>query len=454
MNDPQLDGPPPRAGWLTRLSRSPWPPALFVTLVALGCFGHRLGSEPHFVDESAYVSQSYYARLFLEGRFNDPAWLEYPAYDLPPVPKYLIGSALGLAGHRTPGRAQAFAWYRDTSLRFISDDALVAARVPTVLVGAAGCLALYALGVMYAGRGAGTLAALLLAFNPLYRMLARRAMSDVPCEAFTLVSLAFGLWAWRRWQEGRAGPTAWASLGSAGLSAGLALQCKMSGSLSIIVLAAWAVLGLACRPRLRSLAGVTMAGGLVALTAAGASAALNPFLTAHPTSSLAPGSAKLEQEGFVGRARMSAALRLDVASQQRIMFPHNAVNGPAQKVATVAAQGFGRFGPFGPAHTDSTRRFDSGQDRGALLWLPCVAAGLAVAVMRGRRERSAGVPAVGWAIAAQYFVTFAVVTAYLPLAWDRYFLSLQAPGSLLAAAVASELVGRVAGRRIASAPRG
>ena len=55
------------------------------------------------MDESAYVAQSYYADLLLEGRRDDPAWLDYAGYDLPPLAKYLVGIALRAGGPSPPG---------------------------------------------------------------------------------------------------------------------------------------------------------------------------------------------------------------------------------------------------------------------------------------------------------------------------------------------------------------
>ena len=40
-----------------------------------------------FEDEYAYISQCYYADLFFAGKLNDRAWLDLPAYDLPPLPE-------------------------------------------------------------------------------------------------------------------------------------------------------------------------------------------------------------------------------------------------------------------------------------------------------------------------------------------------------------------------------
>ena len=72
------------------------------------------------------------------------------------------------------------------------------ARWPSVVLGVLGCLSIYALGTIAFDRRVGWLSSLLLMANPLYRMHARRAMSDVPAEAFLLASLALGLLAWKR----------------------------------------------------------------------------------------------------------------------------------------------------------------------------------------------------------------------------------------------------------------
>jgi 4-amino-4-deoxy-L-arabinose transferase-like glycosyltransferase len=437
-----------------RLACSPWPPAVAVAMLALAVFGFRLKGEPHFVDESAYISQSYYAALYCEGRHHDRAWLEYPAYDLPPLPKYLIGAALAAGGYPTPGPSEAFAWYRNTSSRFVSADALAVARLPVVLLGVVGCVAVYGIGMLAGGRAVGVLAAVLLVVNPLYRMLARRAMSDVPCEAFMLLALLLGLWAWRRWVSGRGDGRVWVTIGAAGLCVGLALLCKLSGALALMVLAGWALLGAVLRGGVVSALGSGLAGLFAVVAACGTFVVLDPFLTAHPPRPLPAPLAALDRASLAERARLLAELRVGVASSQQEMFPHNALHTPLDKAETAAVQGFGRFGPLGPAHSDSTRRYDLAQDWGVVLWLPCVAAGLAVAVARGRGQRAAGEPPTSWAVAVQFVIVLVVVTAYLPLAWDRYFLSLQAPASLLAAGAAAAGVRRLARLRAHQAAGG
>ena len=178
--------------------RAPFAWAAGVFAVACAVFGVGLGDEPHFVDESAYVAQSYFADLFLEGRRDDPAWLEYPGLDLPPLAKYVVGLSWRVAGFPRPGPMAAAAWYEDTSRRFETPASLVAARVPMVVLGALGCVAIYAIGSLAFGLASGLVAAGLLMVSPLYYLHARRAMSDTPAEACGLVALAIGLAAWLR----------------------------------------------------------------------------------------------------------------------------------------------------------------------------------------------------------------------------------------------------------------
>ena len=427
-----------------------------VGVVALVVFGVGLAREPHFVDESAYISQSYYADLLIEGRRDDPTWLEYMGYDLPPLPKYTIGLALRLEGFPRPGPSAARSWYGDTSRRFVIEPALVAARRPSVLFGAIGCVAIFALGAVASDARVGLIAAVGLMANPLYRMHARRAMSDVPSEAMILATAAIGLWAWKRLlgrassvTPGKKGDSPSAALRvnplfpciglaiGGGFCAGLAVLAKLNGALGGFVLAGWAVLGLALgsfplRGRL------AFAGGCVvaSVVAFALFVALNPFLTAHPRLPAGAPIAAVAERTFLGRVEMVRNHRVTVSDAARKIFPRDALNGPVEKVKAVAVQGFGRFGPFGPrGWTDSTRRYDRAQDWGAWLWLPWVVAGLGVACVSGVRQVRAGEPPTGWAVAVQAAVALVTITAFIPLAWDRYFLSLQ-PGSALLGSIA------------------
>ena len=417
-----------------RLPVRGWGESLVILTLCLVSFGWDLRSEPHFVDESAYISQSFYADLYASGRWDHPAWLDYAGYDLPPLPKYLIGLSLWSVGERRPTRADTHAWYQNTSRQFVGPAALAVARRPSVLLGAVGCVAIFWLGTLLAGPWAGRVAALLLAINPLYRMHARRAMSDVPAECFLLLSLVFGMIVWRRAFRRSPWPRSWFLVLAAGMMVGLATLSKLNGVLGGLVLLGWIALALILgqfthrSKGFLGAAAAVVAGGV----AFGTFVALNPYLTAHPPAPVAPELAREAPMTFLDRTWAVYDHRATISALAMKSFPHNALPTLADRVAAVAVQGFGRFGPLGPrGRTDSTIRFDWQQDWGALVWLPLVGAGSIILGWQGRRQARAGLPPLVWLALTYLTVVVAVVTPFIPLAWDRYFLSLQAPSALV-----------------------
>jgi 4-amino-4-deoxy-L-arabinose transferase-like glycosyltransferase len=404
-------------------------------LLALTFFGWDLAAEPHFADESAYISQSFYADLLLDGERNDPAWLSYAGYDLPPLPKYIIGFALKAQGYRRPGPAAMIAWYQDTSRQFVSKEALVAARLPSVFFGTLGCLAAYALGCLAKDHRLGWASAVLLMVNPLYELHARRAMSDVYAESLILATAAVGLWGWKRIMGGSVRVLLWLGIGSvSGILGGLATLSKLNGALGELILVAWAVLAVVLPKiswdRKAAVLSATILSGLVSLATF---AALDPMLFAQPTPPIHPSIEPIARLGFLARARVIADHRVNVSDRGMNLFPNDALPSIRDKVAAVIVQGFGRFGPIGPrGRTDSTVRFDSRQDRGAFVWLPLVGFGLIAACLSGLRQFRRGEPPTAWCVVIQASLASLVVTLFIPLAWDRYFLSIQPGFAVLA----------------------
>lgn len=418
--------------------------AAIVFFAAFGVFAFRLSEEPDFVDEWAYVSQAFYMDLLLQP--EHPLWLEYPALDLPPLPKYLIGASLRLQGYRPPPSAKWADWYRDTHTKYGPPEMLTAARWPSVVMGALGCLAIFAIGTIAVNRRVGVLAALLLMLDPLYRMHARRAMSDVPAEALILATAAVGLLAWREILAGRWAPTRGVpAYILAGVLGGLAVLSKFNGVLGLFDLGVWLLLALAL-PAIRWDRRLVVLGGtlLTGIIALGTFTLLNPFLTANPRQGLSAPARIIAEKPIWERMALLVEHRLSVPREQQTIFPHNALLTVDAKLAAVAVQGFGRFGPLGQKRVDaehpngwfdSTRRYDREQDWGALIWLPLVLIGAARAFQRGRAQWKSAQPPTAWALLLQAMTALVVVTAFLPLAWDRFFLSIQ-PGSSLLAAVA------------------
>ena len=406
-------------------------------LAALAAFSSRL-DDPAFVDEYAYITQSYYADYFARGDRDDPAWVEFPAYDLVPLPKYLIGLSLRVAGEPRPGAAAAQMWYANTHSTYGTPRTLTAARVPSLALGALGCAALAAIGTMAFDLRVGLAAGLLLMINPLYALHAHRAMSEAPCEASLLVALALALPAWRRAFADR--PFGWAILAllaGAGAAAGLSVLAKFNGFLALMTIAAWAALAWAI-PRGAGWGWLwfVLGAALAAATAAAVFVILNPYMTARPSANRTVDGERIAALNAWERFRLLVDHRRTMSAGQQEAFPHNALTTIPERAKVVAVQGFGRFGPFGPAKSDSTVRYDLDQDRGAFAWLPLGLAGLGYAIAYGRAQLRRREAPSAWAVAAWALIALGVVTLYLPMAWDRYLLPIQAPFALLVAAAA------------------
>lgn len=119
------------------------------------------------------------------------------------------------------------------------------------------------------------------------------------------------------------------------------------------------------------------------------------------------------------------------------------VDGLGAKLAVVGVQGFGRFGPLGPRTTDSIVRYDWRQDWGGLLWGPIVLAGGIWSIRVGGRQRRAGQAPTAWAVLVQVLVAMVTVTAFIPMAWDRYLLPIQSGAAVLGAAAVSGVFGLI-----------
>jgi len=418
---------------------------------AIGCaaivvFASSLSAKS-FEDEYAYITQSFYADLFFTGKFQNSLWLEVFAYDLQPLPKYLIGLSLRSAKLPMPRPADAAAWYRNYQ-PFGDHATLIAARLPILGLGALGCAALFGCGSLIKGGRVGILAAVLLMLNPLYRLHAHRAMSDVPCEAFMLTALGLSLWGWRRiWCRGF-GAAGFLLSGLAGLSAGLSLLCKLNGFLGLMIIAgwtgiAWVTPGLSWARKTAISAG-TIVTILVALATV---VALNPFLTARPGGPMSPEARELLKQNPCQRFLSQVRLRGDVSAEQKITFPNDALFTLAEKTKVLVVQGFGRFGPFGPSDSLSTVRFDLRQDWGLILWAPLVLLGLVESVRLGRAQFQTGQPPTAAALVAWTVLAWIVVSVYLPMAWNRYLLPIQSGNALLAALAASAIWDRLASVR-------
>jgi 4-amino-4-deoxy-L-arabinose transferase-like glycosyltransferase len=406
--------------------------------------------EPRFADESAYLAQSYYADLFLGHDWRNTGWFEYMALDLPPLPKYVIGATLRAAGHPRPGPQSARDWYHNPNLKVGSDVDLLIARLPIALFGALGCVSAFGLACMFKDRRAGLLAAILLLIDPLYRVHASRAMSDVPCESLVLATAFLALSAWRsllagRWPVSLVLLVAMAS----GATAGLAVLAKLSGGLAVIIISCWTALA-ACLPgfawgRKMAVAGFALIVGVVSFLTF---AALNPTLWAMPEGPMTAEMRAFARKSIWVRAADIIALRNEVGRNIQGPLGRFRLDNAGEKIAAVAVQGYGRFGPFGPQVLNSEQRYDGIRDLGTLIWAPWVLLGMVWAAVRGLEQFRQREPPAAWALLVQAVVALTTVTAFIPLAWDRYFLPIEPVSIVLASGVAVTAYDRVTARRL------
>jgi 4-amino-4-deoxy-L-arabinose transferase-like glycosyltransferase len=447
---PPADSPQPAASLAWK--------ALAVGAIALCLFSAGISSKP-FADEHAYMSQSYYADLFFTGQFNDKLWLEGFAADLQPLPKFLIGLMFRSANLPMPTPVDAAAWYRNYQ-PFGTEAALISARVPTIALGALCCVSLFGCGLLFKDWRVGAVAAALLMINPVFSLHAHRAMSDVPCEAFLVTGLLAGLWAWKETWSKTWGAAVLVSL-LAGLCLGLSLLCKFNGFLGLAIVVGW--LGMAWLAQEVSWVRKIAITALTIVTIAMAVAtlvALNPYLTAHPrltayqSRNLSPEGRALLAENPWQRFQAQLKLRGETSNHQRATFHDDALFRVPDRAKVLLVQGLGRFGPLGPAESDSTVRFQIRQDWGLIVWAPLIVFGLLESVRLARAQLKTRQAPTGAALLIWVAVPWIVLAAYLPMAWDRYQLPLQTGHALLGGMAAVAIWDRRLSRLYSGAKRG
>jgi hypothetical protein len=247
-----------------------WALAGLVFLGSAGVFYERAARVGYNTDEGQNIWPSqYFLYALLDGRTGSPEWdASYWTLTQVPVSRYIIGGALGLAGQppmpmdpdfrsdefTEPGRAKYLdaATYRDerklAEQRRVprpSADALWAARVPMVVLGAGTALLLFIVTAELAGLVGGLAAAVCFVAAPFVQTLVPRAHTEAPFLFFLLL----GLWLSMRAARASLRPAGIARrwdrrsllLGVlAGLITGLSAATKLTSVLALAALASFA----------------------------------------------------------------------------------------------------------------------------------------------------------------------------------------------------------------------
>ncbi|MFC1754819.1 ArnT family glycosyltransferase [Thermoproteota archaeon] len=191
-----------------------------------------LSEEVHIDEDYWIISAKFFTLLFQEKETRNLKWHSIPAYDQPPIGKYIFGSALSIAGNidtlddyincrmltvdspifdiyrsasmvadtrvaskGTPPRIEGRIVTKDQATKYINSKAqatqniLYVARVTAVLFGIGSCLLVFWIGWIVFNIRAGVVSALLLAYNPLMLVCGRRALTDTMLVFFVLASI-------------------------------------------------------------------------------------------------------------------------------------------------------------------------------------------------------------------------------------------------------------------------
>jgi hypothetical protein len=221
-----------------------------------GFAGHAARSFDPGVDEVPHLGAAVHLEITGSNQLNA---------EHPPLTKKLAGLGLWLAGYVAAAEPIAIdedQWHYGRRLLFRNDaidrSLLLAARVPFVLLGVFGVLAVAACAASVHGRAAACFAALICAFSPTMHAHSAMVETDLGLGVFALGAMGLGRSAWNRGSMARAA--------AAGACAAAAAMTKFTGLLVMPLLLA--LLAIEALRRRRLVPGTSTSGALQLGTAA------------------------------------------------------------------------------------------------------------------------------------------------------------------------------------------
>jgi hypothetical protein len=427
--------------------------ALLASWLALGGRLERPDEDELYGDETCWVAISIlHWRQLVHGdppagaELDPPRWQDRGpwergvqhtgfGYPSPCFAKLVWGAALDIAGFRSasPLVFTVFAQRDLEDARKVRKDLEPALPIARGIVLALACLCTLLIGSVAKTTMAGSwgwlaaaLAVALWLASPLVRSTASDARTDYFMLAFELGALALAL-SRPAALAGRLGSRAQWLLGlSLGLMCGLSVSSKLNGAPLGVCIALWfVVLGW---PKRKGALGTLLRGPGLALILAGLTAcavfwALNPRLHAEPIAGVADILARWRelfayfQDDWAPRSGIATAHTLP---QRAVLFASNAFGRDDAWHALAGVPGLGAF-------------------------LAC--AGLALLALRALRANSDAEQERAQILLAFALVTLAATVAWLPIDWQRYYLT-AAPALAIAQALALASAIRWIARRV------
>ena len=223
---------------------------IFLASIILPIF-NKLDEEKFSGDENYYLyASSYFKLLFVDRNVHSERWKELAAYGHPQVGSYIVGLALTLTGHPDTSREAVIDyvtnnywelyWNKD-DWRTPPADILYTGRFVIGLFGVSSCLLLYYLGSKLFNVRTGAIASLLLAYNPVFLRHSRRAMGDIPLTFFFIMHVVLLVLFYRSLRHRRRIKTLfWAVF--LGINAGLTTGVKLIGITTLVLYALFCLL--------------------------------------------------------------------------------------------------------------------------------------------------------------------------------------------------------------------
>lgn len=394
---------------------------LLVLVISLVYFiGFQLEEEPFFPDEMSLIAQAYYGDLYfgIGGQaYSDPwnhiDWLRYPAYDHQPLTKYLITLGLHIGGVEVASDLRMWLKWLTGQYPRVGERSveLYWSRVPVVVMGTITCLIMFAIGTAFGGRWAGAGTALLIAWNPLFRTLSRRAMRDVPAECLVLLSVGIALWMWPKLFTKNGDWKKWVVFSVLeGIVIGLAVMTRLTGISAWVMVFLILVLASICwlYTRFKKEEGTDssenlwgrLPSGLFAIctrlgifvvlslgTAAGVCWLVNPYLHASVRPEVIERSSLSDEEkamvskraamGYFGRLAALLEFRLQwgresLESDRFDRFESWRLRSFYQRMRAVLWQGFGRYSVLGRQQKNWNHELKDRFGNNVELFWPCL----------------------------------------------------------------------------------
>jgi 4-amino-4-deoxy-L-arabinose transferase-like glycosyltransferase len=440
--------------------------AILLLVAGVWQFVVPLSQEPFFADEAAMVAQSFYWRLYRSLAWDHPAWLCYPAFDHPPLPKYLFGLSLQWHQLRVPYDLHDWVVWIRGDFSPPERARLHACRLPIAIGSVIGVLAAYGCGRCLHGRLAGLLAAGLLLYHPLFATHARRAMSDALTESLVLLCLLSAMRLLKAVCRPRMSLKQFALTATATVFFGaLAPLAKLNGiiapgsvtaalALAALVAGLRAWHGWAQGRDLLAPLRQALVLGFTAVAIPIASfllyACLNPTLLAQPDGGsfqdrrwaglatwLRDGPDLLRQ-GPIQRALYLVQFRREVLRDGAVNFPEDRIDSLWERLWVGWYGGFGKYSPVAVREIVVGKggslvvRFRS-HEAAAAIWSLLVLVSFVRLLTELTGELRRGILSPKHLLVCYAALATLMVVCFVPLDWDRYFLPMQPPAVLIGA---------------------